>query len=82
MCKQLSLLDQMQVDAFASEAFHGNPAAVVFVHDQQLSDQQMQAIAAENNLAVTAYLEHEEPGSIASSDYFTSFSNFRLRSES
>ena len=71
----------MQVDAFASEAFHGNPAAVVFVYGRPLSDQQMQAIAAENNLAVTAYLEHEEPGRIADSEYFTSSSIFRLRCE-
>ena len=77
-----AFLVKVQVDAFASEAFRGNPAAVVFVQDQQLSDQQMQTIAAENNLSETAYLEHEEPGRTADSEYFASSSNFRLRYES
>lgn len=69
----------MQVDAFTSEAFHGNPAAVVFVHDQALSSEQMQNIAAENNLSETAYLEHEDQGQIADLAYFSSASSFRLR---
>lgn len=43
-----------QVDAFASRAFEGNPAAVVPL-DKWLSDDVMQAIAAENNLAETAF---------------------------
>ena len=69
----------MQVDAFTSEAFHGNPAAVVFVHDQALSSEQMQTIAAENNLSETAYLEHEDQGQIADLSYFSAASAFRLR---
>jgi len=43
-----------QVDAFASRVFTGNPAAVCPL-EQWLPDQQMQAIAAENNLAETAF---------------------------
>jgi trans-2,3-dihydro-3-hydroxyanthranilate isomerase len=39
-----------QVDAFADRPFGGNPAAVV-LDARGLSDQQMQAIAAETNLA-------------------------------
>lgn len=44
-----------QVDAFASKAFEGNPAAVMPL-DQWLPDEIMQTIAAENNLAETAFL--------------------------
>ena len=69
----------MQVDAFTSEAFRGNPAAVVFVHDQALTSQQMHKIAVENNLSETAYLEHEQPGELADLDYFATASTFRLR---
>ena len=43
-----------QIDAFASEVFRGNPAAVCPL-DHWLEDTQLQAIAAENNLAETAY---------------------------
>ena len=43
-----------QVDAFASRVFTGNPAAVCPL-DKWLPDEQMQAIAAENNLAETAF---------------------------
>ncbi len=44
-----------QVDAFASKAFEGNPAAVVPL-DAFPADAVMQAIAAENNLAETAFI--------------------------
>jgi len=44
-----------QVDAFASKVFGGNPAAVVPL-DSWLPDATMQSIAAENNLAETAFL--------------------------
>lgn len=44
-----------QVDAFATKAFEGNPAAVMPL-DAWLSDELMQAIAAENNLSETAFL--------------------------
>lgn len=43
-----------QIDAFASEVFRGNPAAVCPL-DHWLDDTRLQAIAAENNLAETAY---------------------------
>ena len=43
-----------QVDAFASKIFAGNPAAVVPL-DAWLPDSVLRAIAAENNLAETAY---------------------------
>jgi PhzF family phenazine biosynthesis protein len=45
-----------QVDAFTTELFKGNPAAVV-VRDTWLDDALMQAIAAENNLAETAFVK-------------------------
>jgi PhzF family phenazine biosynthesis protein len=44
-----------QVDAFATRRFAGNPAAVMPM-DRFLDDAVMQAIAAENNLAETAFL--------------------------
>lgn len=44
-----------QVDAFASAAFAGNPAAVCWL-DAWLADGVLQAIAAENNLSETAFL--------------------------
>jgi PhzF family phenazine biosynthesis protein len=48
-----------QVDAFASRAFAGNPAAVVPL-DRWLPDETMQAIAAENNLSETAFFVGEK----------------------
>lgn len=44
-----------QVDAFTDRLFSGNPAAVCIL-DHWLSDDTMQSIAAENNLAETAFL--------------------------
>mgnify|MGYP001043918280 CR=1 FL=1 len=44
-----------QVDAFSDRVFAGNPAAVM-VLDTALPDLLMQAIAAENNLAETAFV--------------------------
>jgi len=43
-----------QVDAFTSKAFEGKPAAVCPL-DEWLDDALMQNIAAENNLAETAF---------------------------
>lgn len=48
-----------QVDAFADAPFTGNPAAVMPL-DACLDDAVLQAIAAENNLAETAFLVPEE----------------------
>jgi PhzF family phenazine biosynthesis protein len=44
-----------QVDAFATRLFEGNPAAVVSL-EHFLSDEALQKIAAENNLAETAFV--------------------------
>jgi PhzF family phenazine biosynthesis protein len=44
-----------QVDAFTSSVFSGNPAAVCIL-DAWLDDTRLQSIAAENNLAETAFL--------------------------
>ena len=43
-----------QVDAFSKHPFHGNPAAVCPLKEWP-SDQLLQQIAAENNLAETAF---------------------------
>ena len=48
-----------QVDAFADRAFTGNPAAVMPL-EEWLDDATLQAIAAENNLAETAFLVPDE----------------------
>jgi predicted PhzF superfamily epimerase YddE/YHI9 len=48
------VLPIFQVDAFATELFRGNPAAVCPL-SEWLPDKTMQAIAAENNLAETAF---------------------------
>jgi PhzF family phenazine biosynthesis protein len=48
-----------QVDAFTDRLFGGNPAAVM-VMDRFPDDEVMQAIAAENNLAETAFLVPSE----------------------
>ena len=53
--------DIYQVDAFTSVPFHGNPAAVVPL-DSWLPDQTMLDIAAENNLAETAFFVPNSDG--------------------
>jgi PhzF family phenazine biosynthesis protein len=50
-----------QVDAFAREAFRGNPAAVCLVEGNR-GDEWMQSVAAEMNLAETAFIERRESG--------------------
>jgi PhzF family phenazine biosynthesis protein len=45
-----------QVDAFATEVFRGNPAAVCLLEGSR-SDRWMQSVAAEMNLAETAFIE-------------------------
>jgi len=49
------------VDAFTSRRFGGNPAAICPL-PRWLPDSLLQAIAAENNLAETAYFVHEPDG--------------------
>jgi len=48
----------VQIDAFASRVFAGNPAALVPL-ESWLDDATLQAIAAENNLSETAFLVGE-----------------------
>ena len=48
-------LAMYQVDAFTDRIFAGNPAAVLVLGGECLPDAVMQAIAAENNLAETAF---------------------------
>jgi PhzF family phenazine biosynthesis protein len=50
-----------QVDAFTSDVFSGNPAAVCML-DSWIDDRRLQSIAAENNLSETAYLVQTENG--------------------
>jgi PhzF family phenazine biosynthesis protein len=50
-----------RVDAFADRPFTGNPAAVMPL-EEWLSDDLLQAMAAENNLAETAFLVPDESG--------------------
>jgi len=49
-----------QLDAFTTKRFHGNPAAVMPL-EAYPAEAVMQAIAAENNLAETAFLVPEGP---------------------
>src|SRR5262249_27064731 len=49
------------VDAFTSQRFAGNPAAVCLL-DQPRSEHWMQQLAAEMNLSETAYLQSEGHG--------------------
>ncbi|GAB3537276.1 PhzF family phenazine biosynthesis protein [Pontibacter brevis] len=51
----MSKIKMYQVDAFTDKVFHGNPAAVCVLHEW-LEDKTMQQIAAENNLAETAFV--------------------------
>ena len=51
----------VQIDAFASNAFEGNPAAVMPLA-AWLDDTVLQSIAAENNLSETAFLVPDESG--------------------
>ena len=47
-------VEQYQVDSFSRVPFSGNPAAIVF---DQKEETWMQCIAAENNLAETAFVK-------------------------
>ncbi len=50
-----TILPFFQVDAFTSRLFHGNPAGIVLL-EKWLPEATMQMIAAENNLAETAFV--------------------------
>ncbi|HWW59857.1 MAG TPA: PhzF family phenazine biosynthesis protein [Thermoanaerobaculia bacterium] len=51
----------LQIDAFTSEPFRGNPAAVCFL-DSARDAQWMSRVAAEMNLSETAFLEPRDDG--------------------
>lgn len=53
-----------QIDAFASRPFEGNQACVMPL-DEFLPDETLQAIAAENNVAETAFIVEHKPGHYA-----------------
>ena len=55
------MITMYQVDAFADRLFSGNPAAVL-VLDDWLEEPLMQSIAAENNLAETAFVRPNGKG--------------------
>ncbi len=57
----MSRIPIFQVDAFTDQLFKGNPAAICPL-DQWLSDEQMQAIALENNLSETAFFVRDGDG--------------------
>lgn len=50
-------LPMFQVDAFTDSLYQGNPAAVVIIEEEWLSEEQMQKIAFENNLSETAFVK-------------------------
>ena len=64
----------MQVDAFTSEAFRGNPAAVCLL-SSPLDDAHLQRIANELNQIVTAFVEPVK----ATAGAFGTHSHFKLR---
>ena len=68
-------LKMFQVDAFADKLFFGNPAAVVIL-EQEIDQQLMQSIAAENNLSETAFVNiNQSPINIR---WFTPVAEVRL----
>ncbi|XKH00354.1 PhzF family phenazine biosynthesis protein [Marinobacter nauticus] len=65
-----------QVDVFTSEVFGGNPAAVMPL-EAWLSEQQLQAIALENNLSETAFVV-PLPDAPATSFYVPNDTNYMV----
>ncbi|MBE9879783.1 PhzF family isomerase [Enterococcus casseliflavus] len=67
----MTILKVYQVDAFTTEKFRGNPAGVVLNGDN-LTDQEMQAIARELNNSETAFLlSPDSPDHDVRTRYFT-----------
>ena len=58
----------MQFDVFSSRAFEGNPLAV-FIDGRGLSDELMQSLAREMNLAETTFILPRDPATDASAAY-------------
>lgn len=54
-------IKQFVVDAFASQPFTGNPAAVCLI-ESWISESLLQAIASENNLSETAFIAPKDDG--------------------
>ena len=50
-----------QVDVFVNKLFEGNPAAI-FLLQEWLSEQTVEALAAENNLSETAFFVPDGDG--------------------
>lgn len=65
------LLDFLVVDAFAGEAFSGNPAAVVLLEGEWPPDRFLAAVAAEFNLSETAFVLRAEGGGAFGLRWFT-----------
>lgn len=59
-----------QVDAFTSEAFKGNPAAVCIL-ENDISDELMKNIAQEMNLSETAFVKHLKNSNIGKGNLFS-----------
>jgi PhzF family phenazine biosynthesis protein len=59
-----------QVDAFTSESFKGNPAAVCILEDD-ISDELMKNIAQEMNLSETAFVKHLKNSNIGKGNLFS-----------
>src|SRR5882672_7364741 len=51
-----------QVDAFTDSAFKGNPAGVCLLDDRTVDDAWMQSVAAEMNVAETAFVGRRQDG--------------------
>jgi PhzF family phenazine biosynthesis protein len=62
---------QWTIDAFASAPFKGNPACVVEPFDEWPPDAAMQALAAENNQAETAFLRSTDEAARFALRWFT-----------
>lgn len=59
-----------QVDAFTDKVFSGNPAAVCLL-DSPLPPETMQAVAAENNLSETAFVQPPNSEGVRKLQWFT-----------
>jgi PhzF family phenazine biosynthesis protein len=65
----------LTIDAFATEAFSGNPAAVCMLQDEADSGW-LQAVAAEINLSETAFVRPRQDGFVLR--WFTPFAEVDL----
>lgn len=70
--QEINAIEQLQIDAFCSGPFTGNPAAVVFDH---FDVSWMQKLGNENNLAETAFLRRVDSNEENNHDEV----NYRIR---